>query len=74
MNPVVKIAITLRYLAGGAMYDIADDFGFDVACCHRIKRIVMRAILNSSIGHPDLLVNINNLNYLSQKANLLNRL
>ena len=68
MNPVIKLAIILRFLAGSTMYDIVDEYGFNVACCHYVKRDVITAILNSSIGHPDLLVNINKLDYLIQKA------
>ena len=72
MSPPVKLAVTIRFLTGGSMYDIADDFGFDISCCHRVKRSVILAILDtSSIGTPDLLPNIDNQGYLSRKTQLL---
>jgi hypothetical protein len=50
MTPEVKVAVTLRYLAGGQVYDIADYFGFHPTSVNRAINETMRAILKSSIG------------------------
>jgi hypothetical protein len=46
----IKLAITLRYYAGASMYDIADNFGYDVSTCHCVKRQVIKVILECGIG------------------------
>ena len=45
MPPVVKVAVTLRWLAGGAMYDIADHFGYSVPTVYCAKERTIKAIL-----------------------------
>ena len=50
MPAEAKLAITLRYLAGGAMYDIGDNFGYDSASCHHAVKQTLGALLCTSLG------------------------
>ena len=41
----VKVAITLWFLAGGQMLDIADHFGYSLSTVYRVKQETVLAIL-----------------------------
>jgi hypothetical protein len=70
MKPEIKLSITLRFFAGANMLDLSSLFHFDYHTCHRVKRQVIHAILSTNIGRPNLLFNINNLEYFEKKSRL----
>jgi DDE superfamily endonuclease len=68
MIPEIKLAITLCYLAGGQIYDLADLFGFDRMSALRAKKQTIQAILQSGIRRPEF--HAKNETWLKEKAQL----
>jgi len=72
MPPEVKLAITLRYLAGGQLLDIADNFGYKISTAYQAKESTISAILELGSSGTVGLIEFEHSNeeWLSEKAAL----
>ena len=73
MPPEIKLAITLRYLAGGSMLDISDNFGYNISVAYRAKDQVVKAILGTKNVGP-VSFRPEDVNWLRQKTELFQRI
>ena len=66
----VKVAITLRFLAGGQMLDIADHFGYSLSTVYRVKQETVLAILQLGKEIGPIEFKSNDQLWLEEKATL----
>jgi hypothetical protein len=62
----VKLAITLRFLVGRQMFDIADNFGYCVSVCYYVMQRTLSIILQSSIREVQFFYS--NVTWLKKKS------
>ena len=68
MPPEIKVAITLQYLAGGQILDIADHFGYSVPVAYNVKQQMITAILQKGSQIGEVVFKHDDWEWLANKA------
>ena len=70
MPPEIKVAITLQYLAGGQILDIADHFGYSVSVAYNAKQQTITAILQKGSQIGEVVFKHDDQEWLANKARM----